>query len=160
MELNSRSSAASTLPTASTAAASFHPQKNSLVLENGMLKLCPRQPQDSAVMNEGRENDLASEAEIADISRPPMFRNGDMRGNNGKVRTARTEFVREPPVGSHQDNYDPYYCNKPGREAAQPQHPDPYAVYSPQVYPHLMPQNFRQAQKRMPRSTSGGSVLV
>ena len=37
---------------------------------------------------------------------------------------------------------------------------EPYSVYSPQVYPHLMPQNFLQAQKRMPRSSSGGSVLV
>ena len=37
---------------------------------------------------------------------------------------------------------------------------EPYSVYSPQVYPHLMPQNFLQAQKRIPRSSSGGSVLV
>ena len=38
----------------------------------------------------------------------------------------------------------------------------PYALYTPEnIYPHLMPQNFMQAQKRrMPRSSSGGSVLV
>ena len=59
---------------------------------------------------------------------------------------------------------DPYAELEPGNDGTTPtrdrRREEPYSVYSPQVYPHLMPQNFLQAQKRMPRSSSGGSVLV
>ena len=63
---------------------------------------------------------------------------------------------------------DPYAELESGNEVTSNRGPfhggggsgEPYSVYSPQVYPHLMPQNFLQAQKRIPRSSSGGSVLV
>ena len=61
------------------------------------------------------------------------------------------------------DEEDPYAELEPGNDGSAPTRDrggEPYSVYSPQVYPHLMPQNFLQAQKRMPRSSSGGSVLV
>ncbi len=77
-------------------------------------------------------------------------------------------------------------------EGEKQQQQQPFSVYTPQIYPHLMPQNIaqaqahrqqqqqqqqtfymrqqhqqqqehqqqRQQQSRMPRSTSGGSVLV
>ena len=151
------------------------PKSNALVLENGMLKLAPpgstiqkptHKSEPQLNIREG-ENDAAAaaavppsettssspirnaeqviQAVVQDIQQQDMpFYQNLCQVNNGGFSTTSTTLHQ-----SHENIYT---------DLSGP----PYALYTPEnIYPHLMPQNFMQAQKRrMPRSSSGGSVLV
>lgn len=131
-----------------------HPQQNALVLENGMLRLCPQQPPTTQAQldDEGDATEIPRDLENAkDITSIPR---------------ATSPFYQNIPLPNlHERNnangggpflhrsHDSIYTDLLHQQ-------DPYVMYTPQIYPHLMPQNFLQAQCRLPRSTSGGSVLV
>ncbi len=120
-------------PQASTSSLPFS-QDSKLVLENGVLKLCPPKQREKADV----------EREVAMATRD-FQREQEMRRSNNRSTDTYTN-LQAPKVSSTSSAGDAF---------------DGYSSPAPeQIYPHLMPQNILQAQKRMPRSSSGGSVLV
>ncbi len=112
----------------STMARLEHPQQNALVMENGVLKLCPSNNKNSN--SEPRLNNTLKEEEQQQQQQQQL-----------QLASCDSFFVSD--LFNTQQELD-----------------------SAQIYPHLMPQNFLKAQRSLtaragvPRSTSGGSVLV
>jgi hypothetical protein len=140
---------AATTPTVTTKL----PPQNSLVLENGMLKLCPpKPPVDEEVVArrevEQAQKDFAvANAAAANRAHSPFYQNVTRQNRPGVT------LSEGGTLSSHEEEqlYSDLGSGGPV---------GPYSLFTPQMYPHLMPQNIMQAQKRMPRSSSGGSVLV
>ncbi|XP_059080908.1 uncharacterized protein LOC131878799 isoform X2 [Tigriopus californicus] len=131
-----------------------HSQQNALVLENGMLRLCPQQPPTTQAQVEakGDTTELCKDQEdankITSVPRDtsPFYQNIPLPNLDER------SYVNGGGAFLHR-SHDSIYTDLLHQQ-------DPYVMYTPQIYPHLMPQNFLQAQCRLPRSTSGGSVLV
>lgn len=163
------------------------PASNALVLENGMLKLAP--PGSTTIQKDKQKNqqDQRQQKQQQHKSEPQLnVRDdeeapGDREGCNGGVASPLSDQSMSVAVQQLKREAEasmPFYQNiyqvhggypatasstlHQSHENIYTDLSGPYALYTPEnIYPHLMPQNFMQAQKRrMPRSSSGGSVLV
>ena len=153
------------------------PQPKALVLENGMLKL--RAPNTGASEPQLNTIDIKDKPE-PDVTHIKSDLNNEEIPEDNRYLEDTSEAIKQAVNEIQQPFYqnvlllqnnflshENLYSDLPVSEmnnCAEDRtggNNGCYAMYTPQIYPHLMPQNIVQAaQRRMPRSSSGGSVLV